>query len=117
MYQANVCLTTEQLDWVESEQAYIGCNPDTFQDHGIVQTIKNETLEGLFKELQRQFTIKNWEVFEDRLEYQCDGEHHYNTPKADQIPFIETYSISISKVTHEFLTEEELQKLLKGAAK
>lgn len=117
MFEATVCLTTEQLDWVEAEQAYIGCNPDTFQDHGAIQTIRKSTLAELFKELQRQFTIKDWEVFEDRLEYQCDGEHDYNTPKAEQIPFIETYSISISEVKREFLTEKELQKLLKGAAK
>lgn len=97
-YKAVVTLSTEQLYWDEAEQAYIGCDPDTYQDHGIVDTITAPTIERLKEDLHRRYDLRDAEVFEGRLEMQFAGEHDYRIPVKERIPFIESFSVHITQV-------------------
>lgn len=102
-YKATVSITTEQID------PDGGCNPDSFQDHGIVQTFEKPTLEALKAEIEKHyFSLSNpigadVQIFDGAIEIQYGGEHHYSTPKAEQIPFIETARIVISRVEETYL--------------
>lgn len=99
-YKAEISITTENL-WLNPEtQEYEGCDPDTFQDHGVVNTIIKSSIEELKKEIEKQFfKIKEQgQLFDGCLEFSYDGEHDYRTPKSEQVPFIETARIYICQV-------------------
>jgi hypothetical protein len=115
MYQAVVFLMTENC-WLNPEtNCYEGCDPDSMIDHGIQQKITGDTLEDLTKKLHAQFSMKDFEVFGGHLEAQYEGEHHYNTPAKEQIPFYETYSIYIQRVEYTSVdSEDDLNNILKG---
>lgn len=101
-YKAYISISTEQMD---NE----GCIPETYQDHGVVATIQKPTLEELISEISKQyFNLErpigaDVQIFDGSLEIQYEGEHDYRTPKAEQIPFIETARITISKVDETYL--------------
>lgn len=106
-FKALIHLTTEELFWDQAEKAYVGMDPDTFQDQGIIHTLEAETIEDLIEKLYRHYGSL-WELEEGRLTYQCDGEHDYRTPKEERIPFIETFEAFIVKVQEEDASEDEL---------
>lgn len=108
-FKAYVALSTENL-WLNPEtNEYEGCDPDTFQDHGIVFTFQDSTLEGLKKQIEKHFFNldkpigADVQIFDGAIEIQYQGEHDYRTPKAEQIPFIETARIVISKIDEAYL--------------
>lgn len=102
-YKASISVSTEQLD---SEGS---CNPDTYQDHGQVRELTAASLKELKQKIEREyFNLENpigadVQIFDGRIEIQYAGEHDYRTPKAEQVPFIETTSIVISKVDETYL--------------
>lgn len=110
-YRAEIHSATEQMDWDSSEGAYIGYDPGTREDHGIVQTIEKDTLEALKQELHRQYDLKNAEVFEGQIEVQFEGEHDYRIPKDEQIPFAEIITIYILEVERTYIDATELLKV------
>lgn len=108
-FEAVVALSTENL-WKNPETGeYEGCDPDSYQDHGVVLTLQDPTLEGLKKKIeQHYFDLEkpvgaDVQIFDGALEIQYQGEHDYRTPKDEQIPFIETARIVILKVEEEYL--------------
>ncbi len=108
-FKAYVSISTESL-WMNPEtKAYEGCDPDTYQDLGVVREIKDSTLEGLKAKISKEFfNLENpigadVQIFDGAIEIQYQGEHDYRTPEADQIPFIETARITISKVEETYL--------------
>lgn len=113
-YKAELFLSTESMYWDAAEKAYIGYNPETRRDHGIVDTITASTLEELASKLHHKYSLKNAEVFEGLIEMQFDGEHDYRTPKEDRIPFCELYTVIISKVVETQIDASEVLKV-KGA--
>lgn len=98
-YEALVTFTTEEYD-KDGE----GINPDTCCDHGLIRTFKAPTLEELKTLISKEyFNLENpigadVQIFENRIEITCEGEQHWRTPKSEQVPFIERYSVYISKV-------------------
>lgn len=103
-YKASICLSTENL-WLNPEtNAYEGCDPDTYTDHGQIKELTAPTLNGLRTRIEKEyFKLLRpigacVHIFENRIEIQCEGEHDYRVPKEDQIPFIETTSIYITQV-------------------
>lgn len=51
-YEADICYASERFINNDKNQ---GCDPDTFCDNGYVETISNETLEGLKNDLISRF--------------------------------------------------------------
>lgn len=99
MFKADVFLATESMEWDEKEQAYIGYDPDTYQDYGIVNTYQADTLENLKAKIKKDLTLLDDAIrFEGRLQIQVEGEHDYRTPKEERVPFQEIYTIIFSKV-------------------
>jgi hypothetical protein len=108
-FKAYIAISTENL-WRDPETGeYEGCDPDTFQDHGIVRELTDSTLEGLKNKIKREFFDlekpigADIQIFDGAIEIQYQGEHDYRTPKAEQIPFIETARIVISKIEETYL--------------
>lgn len=100
-YEASIYLTTEEL-WLNPKTgAYEGCDPDTFQDCGVVYTFTG-TLEKIKKEIYRTLVkLESWEYDAENntLVWSCEGEHDYRTPIEDRVPFIETYTLYLSELT------------------
>lgn len=102
-FKAYVSLSTENLDTDGS------CLPDTYQDHGVVRDFTAPTLEELKKKIEKEyFNLEkpigaDVQIFDGRIDIQYIGEHDYRTPKSEQIPFIETTSIYISKIEETYL--------------
>lgn len=117
-YKASITVSTENLWLNPKTNEYEGCDPDTFQDCGVVREITASTLVELKQKIEREyFNLEkpvgaDVQIFDGRIEIQYEGEHDYRTPKAERIPFIETTSIYISKVNEESidLENEELFK-------
>lgn len=108
-FKAYISVATEKL-WMNPETgSYEGCDPDTYQDQGVVRSITAPTLAELKAKIEREyFNLEkpigaDVQIFDGRIEIQYQGEHDYRTPKAEQIPFIETTSIVISKVDETYL--------------
>ena len=108
-YMAYISKSIENL-WKNPETGeYEGCDPDTYQDFGIVETIQAVDLANLKGKIEeRYFNLENpigadVQIFDGRIEIQYQGEHDYRTPKKDQIPFIETVSIVISKIDETYI--------------
>jgi len=108
-FKAYLSLTTEQL-WLNPEtNAYEGCDPDTFQDHGTIRELTAPTLQALKNKIEKEyFDLEkpigaDVQIFDGAIEIQYQGEHDYRTPKAEQIPFIETVRITISQVEETYL--------------
>lgn len=117
-FKADLILSTENL-WLNPQGEYEGCDPGTYQDHGVIESYTAPTLQELKLKIERRLNnLTRFEVVDDgenqaHLEYQCDGEHDYRTPKEDRIPFIETWSIYITRIESERLGTEFLN-LIKG---
>lgn len=119
-FKAYIAISTENL-WKNFETGeYEGCDPDSYQDHGIVRELKDATLEGLKKKIEREFFNlekpigADVQIFDGVIEIQYEGEHDYRTPKAEQIPFIETARITIAKVEEtnlDLMNEPLFQKI------
>lgn len=108
-FKAYIAISTENL-WKNPEtNEYEGCDPDSYQDHGIVQTFQAVTLEELKNKIQKEFfnlekpVGADVQIFDGAIEIQYQGEHDYRTPKAERIPFIETARIVISKIDETYL--------------
>jgi len=117
-FKATVAISTENL-WKNPEtNEYEGCDPDSYQDHGIIRELTDSTLEGLKKKIEKEFFNLEKpigaavQIYDGSIEIQYQGEHDYRTPKSEQIPFIETARIVISKVDETYLdlSNEELFK-------
>lgn len=108
-FKAVVALSTENLEKNPETGKYEGCDPDSYQDHGVVLTLQDPTLEGLKEKIaQHYFDLEkpvgaDVQIFDGALEIQYQGEHDYRTPKDEQIPFIETARIVFLKVEEEYL--------------
>lgn len=108
-FKAYIAISTENL-WKNPEtNEYEGCDPDSYQDHGIIREIQASTLEELKNNIQKEFFNlekpigADVQIFDGAIEIQYQGEHDYRTPKAEQIPFIETARIVISKIDETYL--------------
>lgn len=110
IYRAIISLATESMDWSEEDSAWIGYNPDTWTEHGVVETIEAKTLGELHEKLHRKYSLKDAEAFEGRLEMQFDGEHDYRTPVEERVPFREVYTITLEQVESKDLDAEVLLK-------
>lgn len=106
-YEAYIFISTVLL-WLNPDTGdYEGCDPDSYQDHGTIDTIRAPSLAELKAAIERRyFSLDNpigadVQIFENRIEIQYQGEHDYRTPKAERIPFIETATITIAKITTE----------------
>lgn len=104
-FKAYISVATENLWKNPKTNEYEGCDPDTYQDHGIIRELTAPTLAELKTKIEHEyFNLEkpigaDVQIFDGRIEIQYQGEHDYRTPKAEQIPFIETTSIYISRVT------------------
>lgn len=113
-FKVTLNMSTEKLEWDTKEKAYIGVDPDTWQDNGIIFEKTFKSLEDLINGLNPYYIkLSDLEYYQDeisgtRLEWTCDGEYHYSVPKNDQIPFIENYSAFIETV---YLKDTDLQEL------
>jgi hypothetical protein len=80
------------------------------------------TLEELKSKIEREYFSldkpigADVQIFDGRLEIQYQGEYDYRTPKEEQIPFIETVSIFISKV-EETNVDLEIDPIFKNVAR
>jgi hypothetical protein len=83
--------------WLNAEGQYEGYDPDTYQHCG-EQVVEAKTLEDLKEKLEQYIVLKDSELFDGHLIYQCEGEHHYNTPKEEQIPFQEIFTVALYEV-------------------
>lgn len=110
-FKAQIILATEQMYWDEKEKAYVGYDPDTFQEHGNVGTLKAETLPELLKLLDEKYYMNQSEPqeFDSSIQFQFEGEHHYNTTKDEQIPFCEMFTVFITQI-EELEVKPELVK-------
>jgi hypothetical protein len=115
-------MATEDL-WFNPETGhYEGCDPDTYQNHGVIRELTAPTLEELKSKIEREYFSldkplgADVQIFDGRLEIQYQGEHDYRTPKEEQIPFIETVSIFISKV-EETMVDLESESIFKNVAR
>lgn len=95
-YQAEVFLSTEKL-WKNPETgAFEGTDPDTHEEHGIVEIVKAPTLGLLKAKLQNRFFDfekpigADVQIFEGLLEIVCESDTHKDE--------IDHYSIVIFKV-------------------
>lgn len=108
-FKAYIAISTENLWKNPKTNEYEGCDPDSFQDHGIIREIQASTLEELKNKVEKEFFNlekpigADVQIFDGAIEIQYQGEHDYRTPKAEQIPFIETARIVISKVDETYL--------------
>jgi len=57
-YKAELCLMTE--DYLDDGS----CDPDTFQDHGVVETFKASTLEELVAKVKKSLRVSSFEYDE-----------------------------------------------------
>jgi hypothetical protein len=103
-FKAYIAISTEQL-WLNTEtNAYEGTDPDTYQDHGVIETLRATTLDDLKNKISRQFFDldkpigADVQIFENRIEMSYQGENDYRLPKKEQIPFIENLTIIIVKI-------------------
>jgi len=108
-FKAYISVSTEQLEINIETNQYEGCNPDTYQDHGIIRELTAPTLVELKAKIESEyFNLEkpvgaDVQIFDGRIEIQYQGEHDYRTPKNEQTPFIEITSIIISKVDETYL--------------
>lgn len=108
-FKAYISVSTEQLWKNPKTNKYEGCDPDSYQDLGIIRELTATTLEDLKNKIQKEYfdlekpVGADVQIFDGRIEIQYQGEHDYRTPKAEQIPFIETTSIVISKIDETYL--------------
>ena len=108
-FKAYISVSTEQLWKNPKTNEYEGCDTDSYQDLGIIRELTATTLEDLKNKIQKEyFNLEkpvgaDVQIFDGRIEIQYQGEHDYRTPKAEQIPFIETTSIVISKIDETYL--------------
>ena len=98
MFKVTITLATETMEFDQKEQAFIGYDPDSYQDCGVVETLTAGTIEELKTILNKKYGLKNADTFDNRIELQFDGEYHYNTPMKDRIPFHEIFTIYLEKV-------------------
>lgn len=116
-FKAEIYMSIEELE-LNSEGVYEGCNPDSHQDFGIIRELNAPTLAELKAKIEREYFDfakpigADVQIFDGRIEISYEGEHDYRTPKEEQIPFIATVSIYITKVEVESvdLNNEELFK-------
>lgn len=117
-YKAYIQISTVQYLKNTETGEFEGCDPDSYQDHGVVQTIQAPSLEELKQKISREFfnlekpVGADVQIFDGSIEIQYEGEHDYRTPKSEQVPFIETARIVISKVEETYLdlSNEDLFK-------
>ena len=109
-FKAYISITTEQYELNPETGAYDGgIDPDSFTDHGVVDEFTDATLEGLVAKIENSYFSltkpigADVQIFDGAIEIQYSGEHDYRTPKAEQIPFVETARVTISKVDETYL--------------
>ena len=120
IYRAHILISTESMDYDTTEKAYIGYDPDSYQ---IVdqRTIEAKTLEELKTKLNEQYYMNNAleepQVFDGRIEFEFEGEHDYRTPKEEQIPFREIYSVVVEQLqVTQVKDDKTLESLFKKGA-
>lgn len=96
-----------------------GYDPDTFTDCGVIQTLTAPTFDALKVKIEKSWKMHSSnselpQVFENTIEWDCEGEHSYNTPKEEQIPFREIYQLHITKVEETPVDESVLEDLIKA---
>jgi hypothetical protein len=109
-FKAVLNYSTENL-WLNPKTGdYEGCDPDTYQDHGTIETITKSTLEELKSELKRKYGFRDAEYDEvnNSIIMSFEGEHDYRTPLKERVPFIETYEVYITKVIEEPVNAQDL---------
>lgn len=117
-FKAELYLATESMEFDSKEQAYIGYDPDTYQEQGLIEKITAPTLIELKKKIENRLSfIKNMELVEEddntaHFEYQCEGEHDYRTPKEERIPFQELWSLYVSEVEETCLGAKLLKEII-----
>jgi hypothetical protein len=97
-YKATLQLETEQMEFDTKEQAYIDYDPETRVCQGVINVAVGDTIEEAVDNLmmrQGYDLPKDAVLIDGRIEFQNDGEHHYNTPEEEQIPFREIWYISV----------------------
>ena len=116
-YQAIILLRTEEMWFDPKEKCYIGYDPDTSRDFGVVTTFTADTLKALKEELLAFMEDQDLNVFENQVEWSCAGEHSYNTPKEEQIPFGEFYTAHIEKIQTEPVDQDTLEQVFNAKEK
>lgn len=114
-FKAVLLLSTEQLWLNPKTKTYGGFDPDTYQDCGVIETMTATSLKDLKAKLESRLSrLDLFEVVTDsdtetHLEWQCDGEHDYRSDPKERIPFIETWSVYITRVNEERLSVQLLK--------
>lgn len=121
-FKASISISTENF-WLNPETGdYEGCDPDTYQEHGIIRELTAPTLKELKVKIEREYFSldkpigADVQIFDGRIEIQYEGEHDYRMPREDRIPFIETVSVYISKV-EEIPIDLETEEIFKGVSR
>ena len=98
-FKAELYLSTEKMA-LDGD----GLDPDSWQDIGLIGILQAPTLAELKKQIESEyFSLEkpigaDVQIFDGAIEINYEGEHHYSTPKAEQIPFFETVRIIITQV-------------------
>ena len=114
----NLCLSTERMEFEETEQAYVGYDPDTFQDFGMILEKTFPNMETALLHLSQYMEKPDHaELYLDDgsetiLEWSVDGEYDYNTPVKEQIPFCENYKAYIMEVYETDAKSADVQNVL-----
>jgi len=114
-FKAEITLLTENL-WLDKKSGqYEGCDPDTYQDLGVVYTFTG-TLEKIKDQICKTITkLESWEFNEvnTTLIWSCEGEHDYRTPTSERVPFLENYTLYLTEVKETKQDPRRLQNLPK----
>ena len=117
-YKATIEIAREQL-WLNKDGEYEGVDPDSYESLGIIDEIKRRSVKELKEEIEKKYFNldkpigADVQIFEGTIIIQYEGEHDYRTPKKDQIPFIETARIVISKIDEKYVDISSLAEFKK----
>lgn len=100
-YKAEILVTCENFINNNPEE---GCDPCTNTNEMGTQTITASTIDALKDKINKQYDLKLFESFEDRLEYSCEETGNGRTP------YFASYSIFLSEVQETKLNANELFK-------
>ena len=100
-YKAEILLSCEGFINNNPDE---GCDPDTYNDHGIIETITASTLDTLKDKINKRYDLKLFEKFENRLEYSCEEMGN------DRLPYLANYLICLSEGQWTELSIDNLSK-------
>lgn len=97
-YKLDILLATEQMEYCAKERAYIGYDPDTHQDFGVVDSKTFNSKEDALSYIKQTYNFNNPIIENGCIEDVWDGEHDYREPLENRIPFCEKFTFILSEV-------------------